>query len=227
MLLASTTAWYAARAGGMVAFALLSVGVLLGLGLSGRARLKDWPRFALEDVHRFVGLLAGTFVAVHVLVLLLQGFVPFSVTDLVIPFAASFKPIPTALGVVSMELMVALALTNRYRRQLPYRFWRRAHYANFAVWLFALVHGIASGTDTGTVWGAATVRGRGRRRRRADGVARREPPRARAVGAPPLAGHGRARDGRAARRGLARPLSSPMSSRSRPGRTLDEITIRR
>ncbi len=153
MLLASTTAWYAARAGGMVAFALLSVGVLLGLALSGRARLKDWPRFALEDVHRFVGLLAGTFVAVHVVVLLLQGFVPFSVTDLVIPFASSFKPIPTALGVVSMELMVALALTNRYRRQLPYAFWRRAHYANFAVWLFALVHGIASGTDTGTAWG--------------------------------------------------------------------------
>ena len=155
MLLASTTAWYAARAGGMVAFVLLTVGVLLGLGLSGRARLKDWPRFALEDVHRFVGLLAGTFVAVHVLVLLLQGYVPFSVADLVIPFAASFKPLPTALGVIAMELMVALALTNRFRRELPYTFWRRAHYANFAVWLFALVHGVASGTDTGTAWGAA------------------------------------------------------------------------
>jgi predicted ferric reductase len=51
--------------------------------------------------------------------------------------------------------MVALAVTNRYRRELPYTFWRRAHYANFAVWLFALVHGIVSGTDSGTLWGAA------------------------------------------------------------------------
>jgi methionine sulfoxide reductase heme-binding subunit len=156
MLVASTTAWYAARAGGMVAFALLTVGVLLGLALSGRARLKDWPRFALEDVHRFVGLLAGTFVAIHVGVLLFQSYVPFSLTDLVIPFAASWKPLPTAIGVIAMELMVALALTNRYRRELPYVFWRRAHYANFAVWAFALVHGIASGTDTSTAWGAAT-----------------------------------------------------------------------
>jgi predicted ferric reductase len=130
--------------------------VLLGLALSGRARLKDWPRFAIEDVHRFVGLLAGTFVAIHVGVLLLQSYVPFSLADLVIPFASSFDPLPTALGVIAMELMVALALTNRYRRQLSYAFWRRAHYANFAVWAFALVHGIASGTDTGTVWGAAT-----------------------------------------------------------------------
>ena len=59
MVLGSTMAWYAARAGGMVAFVVLTVGVLLGLGLSGRARLKEWPRFAVEDVHRFVGLLAG------------------------------------------------------------------------------------------------------------------------------------------------------------------------
>src|SRR5262245_25480546 len=155
MVLGSTMAWYATRAGGMVAFVLLTVGVVLGLALSGRARLKDWPRFALEDVHRFVGLLAGTFVAVHVLVLLLQSYVPFSLVDLVIPFAASWKPLPTGLGVIGMELMVALAITNRYRKELPYTFWRRAHYANFAVWAFALVHGVASGTDTGTAWGAA------------------------------------------------------------------------
>ena len=156
MLVASTTAWYAARAGGMVAFVLLTVGVLLGLALSGRARLEHWPRFAIEDVHRFVGLLAGTFVAIHVGVLLLQSYVPFSLADLVIPFASAFDPLPTALGVIAMELMVALALTNRYRRQLSYTFWRRAHYANFVVWAFALIHGIASGTDTSTLWGAAT-----------------------------------------------------------------------
>jgi len=155
MLVASTAAWYAARAGGMVAFALLTIGVLLGLLLSGRARLAEWPRFAVEDVHRFVGLLAGTFVAIHVLVLLLQSYVPFSVTDLVVPFAASWKPLPTALGVVGMELMVALALTNRFKKELPFRFWRRAHYLNFAVWLLALAHGIASGTDTTSLWGAA------------------------------------------------------------------------
>ena len=155
MLVASTFAWYAARAGGMVAFGLLTIGVLLGLGLSGRARLKEWPRFAVEDVHRFVGLLTGTFIAVHVLVLLLQSYVPFSVADLVIPGKASFKPLPTALGVVAMELLLALAVTNHYRKELSYSFWRRAHYLNFAVWLFALVHGLVSGTDTGTAWGAA------------------------------------------------------------------------
>src|SRR5438034_6894967 len=153
MLLASTFAWYAARAGGMVAFVLLTTGVVLGLALSGRARLREWPRFAVEDIHRFVGLLTGTFIAVHVLVLLLQSYVPFSVADLVVPGLAGFSPVATALGVVSMELLLALAVTNRFRKQLSYRFWRRAHYLNFAVWAFALGHGITSGTDTNARWG--------------------------------------------------------------------------
>ncbi len=152
MLLAESLTWYVTRAGGMVAFALLTAAVLIGIGLAGRARLQRWPRFAVDEVHRFVGLLAGSFVALHVLVLLIDGYMPFSLIDLVVPGAASFRPFATALGVVGMELMIALAMTNRYRNRLSYRTWRRAHYLNFAVWLLALVHGILSGTDSRAIW---------------------------------------------------------------------------
>jgi methionine sulfoxide reductase heme-binding subunit len=152
MVLAQSLTWTATRAGGLLAFALLTIAVLIGIGLAGRARLERWPRFALDDLHRFTGLLAGSFVAVHVLVLLIDGFMPFSLIDLVVPGAAGYRPLATALGIVAMELMVALALTNRYRNRLSYRTWRRAHYLNFAVWLAALVHGILSGTDTRTLW---------------------------------------------------------------------------
>jgi sulfoxide reductase heme-binding subunit YedZ len=152
-VIASTVVtWYVARAGGMVAFALLSVAVLLGLILSGRARLTAWPRFAVEDVHRFAGLLTGTFVAIHVGVLLLDGFMPFSVADLVVPGLAPYRPVWTALGVVGAELLVALAVANRFKARLSYRFWRRTHYANFGVWALSLVHGVAAGSDTDTGW---------------------------------------------------------------------------
>jgi methionine sulfoxide reductase heme-binding subunit len=147
-----TTAWYVARAGGMLAFALLTASVVLGLTLSGRARLKRWPRFAVEDVHRFVGLLAGGFVAVHVVGLLADTYVPFSFAQVLVPGTSSYRPLATALGVVALELLAALAVANRYRKRLSYRFWRRTHYLNFAVWTLALVHGIASGTDSGTPW---------------------------------------------------------------------------
>jgi predicted ferric reductase len=136
----------------MLTFALLTASVVLGLALSGRARLKHWPRFAVEDVHRFAGLLAGTFVGIHVLALLLDTYVPFSPAQILVPGTASYRPLETALGVVALELLAALAVANRYRKRLPYSFWRHAHYLEFAVWALALVHGITSGTDSGTPW---------------------------------------------------------------------------
>lgn len=147
--------WYVARAGGLVAFGLLTLAVVAGLTLSGRARLRYWPRFAVEDVHRFLGLLAGAFVSVHLLALFVDSYMPFSLTQLVVPGAASYRPFATALGVVGAELLLALAVTNRYRQRLTYRFWRRAHYLNFAVWFFALVHGLLAGSDTGSEWATA------------------------------------------------------------------------
>jgi sulfoxide reductase heme-binding subunit YedZ len=144
--------WYLARAGGLVGFGLLTLAVLAGLTLSGRARLPGWPRFAVEDVHRFLGLLTGVFISLHVLALLLDSFLPFSVTSVLIPGTAPYRPLATAVGVIAAELLVALAITNRLRNHLSYRAWRRIHYLNFVVWALALVHGIAAGTDTRDVW---------------------------------------------------------------------------
>ena len=152
MLAVSTVPWYVARAGGLVAFGLLTSSVLLGLALSGRVRLGRWPRFALEDVHRFAGLLTGAFIAVHVLALLVDGYLPFSLTQVLVPGTAPYRPLATAVGVVSAELLAALAVTNHFRKRLSYGFWRRAHYANFAVWALALLHGITAGSDSDTTW---------------------------------------------------------------------------
>jgi len=146
------TTWYVTRAGGIVAFAILTASICVGLTLSGRPRLRNWPRVALEDVHRFLGLLAGFFVAVHVAVLLVDGYLPFSPAELLVPGLSPFRPLPTALGVVALELLVALALTNHYRRRIPHRVWLRAHRLNLGVWGLSLVHGIGSGTDTTRAW---------------------------------------------------------------------------
>ena len=151
MIVGANVAWYVDRAGGLIAFGLVTLSVVLGLLLSGRAR-SSWPRFALEDVHGFVGLLAGAFIAIHGLGVLLDGYFHFTVADVLVPGLGPYRPLATALGIVAAELLLALAVTNRVRGRLSYRFWRRAHYLNFAVWSLALVHGIAAGSDTNTVW---------------------------------------------------------------------------
>ena len=161
MIAGANVAWYAARAGGLVAFVLLTLATLAGLLLAGRAQNTRWPRFAVEDVHRFLGLLTGTFIGLHVAVLLVDSYLPFSVAQLVVPGLSSYRPLPTALGVVGAELLLALALTNRFRTRTPYTFWRRAHYLNFAVWALALAHGVTAGADGDTVWALALYAGCG------------------------------------------------------------------
>jgi sulfoxide reductase heme-binding subunit YedZ len=148
----SPAIWYAARASGVAAYVVLSLVVALGLTLGGKAQSRRWPRFSVEEVHRFGGLLVGSLIGVHVLAIAADSFLPFSLTQLLVPFTSSYRPLWTGLGIAAAELLVALAITNHYRRRLPYRFWRRAHYLNFAVWGFASLHGLMSGTDRGAVW---------------------------------------------------------------------------
>jgi sulfoxide reductase heme-binding subunit YedZ len=86
-----------------------------------------------------------------------RGLVGFGLLTLTVHggLTLSGRALATALGVVGAELLVALAITNRYRKLLGHRFWRRAHYLSFAAWLLALVHGLLAGSDTGAGWATA------------------------------------------------------------------------
>jgi methionine sulfoxide reductase heme-binding subunit len=144
--------WYAARAAGVVAYALLTSGVLLGVLLAGRARLPRWPAFAVTDVHRFVSILTGVFIAIHVYALLLDRYAHVSVITLVVPGASSYRPLWLALGTIALELLLAVALSNVLRKRLGHVRWRRVHYLTFGVWIASTAHGIGAGTDASAGW---------------------------------------------------------------------------
>lgn len=144
--------WYAARAAGIAAYLLLSGVVSVGILMGGKARAGGWPRFAIEDVHRFGGLLVGSFISLHVAAIAIDSFMPFRLSELAVPFTSHYRPLPMGLGIAAAELLVALAVTNHYRTRLPYSFWRRAHYLNFAVWAGATVHALLMGTDRSAGW---------------------------------------------------------------------------
>ena len=133
-LTASPVDWYAARAAGVVAYVLLTSVVALGLTMSSQRRLQRWPRFAIEDVHRFGAILVGVFVGIHVVTIAIDSYLRFSIAAIAVPFATSYRPVWTALGTVAAELLLALAVTNRLRnRRLSYAAWRRLHYANLSL----------------------------------------------------------------------------------------------
>jgi methionine sulfoxide reductase heme-binding subunit len=149
--------WYAIRASGVIAFVLLTCTVLVGVGLAGKVRLTRWPRFTVDALHRYLGTLFWVFLGVHILTTAVDSYVSLSIADIVIPFASSYRSFGLGLGIVATELLLALALVNRLRDKLSYRFWRRAHYLNFAVWVGSTLHGIYTGSDSLVLLYAAAI----------------------------------------------------------------------
>jgi predicted ferric reductase len=143
----SPALWYAARAGGIVAWALAAASVVWGLALSTHV-LGTNPRPAwLYDLHRFLGGLALVFTGVHVLAVLFDQYVHFGVVDVLIPFTGSWHPAAVAWGIVGLYLLLAVELTSLLRSRISKRLWRRTHYASFALFAATTVHAVTAGTD--------------------------------------------------------------------------------
>ena len=152
-------AWYAARAGGLIAWGLVSASVIWGLLLStrllGRAPRPAW----LLDLHRFLGGLAVTFTAIHVTALIADSTVRFRFVDVLVPFASSWRPGAVALGVVGMWLLAAVEATSLLMRKLPRKLWRVVHLSSYVLFWSSTAHLLLAGTDARNpvVVGAAEV----------------------------------------------------------------------
>src|SRR4029450_9841691 len=99
--------WQVTRAGGLVAYGLLAASTIWGLAVSTRL-LGRWPTPGWTlDLHRYLGGLALTFTGIHLAALLLDSYIQFDVLDLLVPFAAAWRPGAVAWGVVAVYLLGA------------------------------------------------------------------------------------------------------------------------
>jgi sulfoxide reductase heme-binding subunit YedZ len=144
--------WVITRAAGYTSFALLTASVALGLLLSSQWRSLRWPRFATTELHRFVTLLTLVFIAIHVAVAVIDQFIRLSLIEVVVPFISHHRPVWSGIGIVTAYLAAAMWLSTLLQRRIGYQWWRRLHFATFAVYAGAVVHSIGSGSDTGSVW---------------------------------------------------------------------------
>ncbi|HEX3425435.1 MAG TPA: ferric reductase-like transmembrane domain-containing protein [Acidimicrobiales bacterium] len=144
--------WYLTRGTGLVALVLLTGSVLLGiLEVGGWAR-PTWPRFVTAGLHRNVSLLATAFVVVHIATAVLDSYAPIGWLDAVLPFHSPYRPLWLGLGAVAFDLLLAVIITSLVRRRLGYPAWKAVHWASYACWPIALIHGLGTGTDTSTSW---------------------------------------------------------------------------
>lgn len=139
--------WYAARATGIVAWALASAAMVWGLLLSTRsARGLAKPVWVL-DLHRYLGLLTLLVTTAHLGALVADSFVPFGWADLFVPGASSWKTMPVAYGVTAFWLFAIVEVSSLLKAQLSQRAWARIHLASFGSWILATVHYLQAGTE--------------------------------------------------------------------------------
>ncbi len=148
----SRALWYLTRGFGLVALILLTVTMVLGLTEAVRYARPGWPRFVVSALHRNAALLAVVAVGVHVTTSVLDSYVSIRVADVFLPFVSAYRPIWLGLGALAIDLMVALVVTSLLRERLGYRAWRAVHWAAFACWPVAVVHGLGTGSDTTLRW---------------------------------------------------------------------------
>ncbi|MEM9034960.1 MAG: ferric reductase-like transmembrane domain-containing protein [Actinomycetota bacterium] len=149
--------WFLARSSGIVAWALLTLGVLCGVLLAARALSGRPTRRWLLDMHRFLGGLGVTFTVVHLSALVADNYVHFDLADLLIPMASEWRPVPVTYGVVAFWLLIAVHLSSLAMRRLPRRAWRTIHVGSYVSFGFATAHGITAGTDLGSIEALAAI----------------------------------------------------------------------
>jgi DMSO/TMAO reductase YedYZ heme-binding membrane subunit len=147
--------WYLARGTGVVALLLLTLSVVLGVLGPLRVAAARWPRFAIDTMHRDISLLVMVLLVIHIVTSVLDSFAPIALSDAVIPFAGTYRPLWLGLGALSFDILLALVATSLVRRRLGYGRWRAIHWLAYASWPVAVLHGLGTGSDQKTIWSLA------------------------------------------------------------------------
>jgi len=146
------TLWFVARGSGIVSLLMVTASVCFGLLTVSRFWHETWPRFFNLEMHRRVSLLAIAFNLVHITTAVLDPFAKLGWSSALVPLISTYRPIPVAMGVVSMYLFIALIITGLLRSRMPQGLWRAIHWTSYAMWPLALAHSFLAGSDAGSLW---------------------------------------------------------------------------
>lgn len=144
--------WYLTRGFGLVSLVLLTITVGLGVAQLTRYARPGLPRFLIAGLHRNASLLAVATLAVHIVTAVADPYAPIALIDAVVPFMGRYRPLWLGLGALAFDLLVALAVTSLLRQRIGHRLWRSLHWAAYACWPVALVHGLGTGSDARLGW---------------------------------------------------------------------------
>src|SRR5205823_5951256 len=150
--MSNSVLWYTTRGAGAVSLIMLTCVVVLGVLSALRVQSLTWPRFLTTGLHRNLALMTLVFLALHIVTAVVDPFTNLGWTAALVPFASYYRTFWLGLGVISLDLLLAIVVTSLLRGWLGHRAWRVIHWLTYAAWPVGVIHGLGTGTDSWSAW---------------------------------------------------------------------------
>ena len=140
--------WYITRAAGLTSYFLLWLSMVWGMVLPTKFFQGIVEGTFAYDFHEFLSLLGLGFVLLHVIVLMLDQYLPFSIWEIVIPFIDAYRPLWVGFGIIGFYLFLLVTVTFYMRKTIGMKAFRAFHVLSIIGYIGATLHGLFAGTDS-------------------------------------------------------------------------------
>jgi methionine sulfoxide reductase heme-binding subunit len=138
--------WLAGRSAGLVALALITASVILGLVMAARLLPARMRKQAMRT-HQQLALVGLGAIAAHGGLLAADPWLKAGAKGVLVPFAIGYRRAWVAMGVIGGYLAALLGLSFYARRRIGARTWRSLHRLTVVAYVLSLAHAIGAGTD--------------------------------------------------------------------------------
>jgi sulfoxide reductase heme-binding subunit YedZ len=149
--------WLVSRASGIVALVLISLTVILGLAMATKILGRRCAKRTVAKLHEHIALTALLAIGAHGLALLGDHWLKPGLTGITVPFALTYRPQFTGVGIIAGYLALLLGPSFYLRRRIGTRRWRRIHTLIIVSWMLSVAHTLGTGTDAHLLWLRAIV----------------------------------------------------------------------
>jgi methionine sulfoxide reductase heme-binding subunit len=146
------TTWIILRAAGIGAYLMLFSSVAFGLVATSAPFGKRIAKQSAILIHQFMSTVGLVLLGVHIGGLLLDRYIHFGPTQVLVPGTSSYRPVAVAIGILGMYSMILVAVSSWFRRHYSAKIWRALHMAAVPAFVLSLLHGVFTGADSARPW---------------------------------------------------------------------------
>jgi len=140
--------WYLTRAAGLMGYFLIWLSTAWGLVVSSKILDSLIDRTFTYDFHEFLSWLGLAFIGIHVIVLMADKYLPYTIWQVLIPFLSPYRSFWVGVGIIAFYLSLLVTITYYLRTKIGMAAFRKIHYLSLVAYFGATLHGLYAGTDS-------------------------------------------------------------------------------